>query len=210
MPSHAVHGSGVPWGSTVAPRPWQGRAEADGAHRSGRECGRGRRGRSRRVRSRVHRSRYPPAWLADYRQPPDDPRPPYVRTADALRKQIQDGRLAPGAKLPCARDLQAQYGIANSTAQNALRVLKEEGLVYSVQGRGVFVRQVSPRDQFLKRYNETLEEMTAQRRADEEAVRPAARVTTKWPPNSLPPRNDSPRPAPSSKPPPPTATPCVP
>ncbi|MDQ0830653.1 DNA-binding GntR family transcriptional regulator [Streptomyces achromogenes] len=103
--------------------------------------------------------------------PADDPRPPYVRTADALRKQIQDGRLAPGAKLPSARDLQAHYGIANSTAQNALRVLKEEGLIYSVQGRGVFVRQLSPRDQFLKRYNEGLEEMAAQRRADEEAVR---------------------------------------
>ncbi|MGI5438459.1 GntR family transcriptional regulator [Streptomyces shenzhenensis] len=103
--------------------------------------------------------------------PADDPRPPYIRTADELRKQIQDGRLAPGAKLPSARDLQAQYGIANSTAQNALRVLKEEGLIYSVQGRGVFVRQLSPRDQFLKRYNEGLEEMAAQRRADEEAVR---------------------------------------
>ncbi|MEU8586886.1 GntR family transcriptional regulator [Streptomyces sp. NPDC048664] len=103
--------------------------------------------------------------------PADDPRPPYVRTADELRKQIQDGRLAPGAKLPSARDLQAQYGIANSTAQNALRVLKEEGLIYSVQGRGVFVRQLSPRDQFLKRYNEGLEEMAAQRRADEEVVR---------------------------------------
>ncbi|WP_267132851.1 GntR family transcriptional regulator [Streptomyces cyaneochromogenes] len=50
-----------------------------------------------------------------------------MRTADEFRKQIQDGRLAPGAKLPSARDLQAQYGIANSTAQNALRVLKEEG-----------------------------------------------------------------------------------
>ncbi|MGW5611649.1 GntR family transcriptional regulator [Streptomyces sp. NPDC003753] len=98
--------------------------------------------------------------------PADDPRPPYVRTADELRKQIQDGRLAPGAKLPSARDLQAQYGIANSTAQNALRVLKEEGLIYSVQGRGVFVRQLSPRDQFLKRYNEGLEETAAQRRAD--------------------------------------------
>ncbi|MGP3634102.1 GntR family transcriptional regulator [Streptomyces sp. 24-1644] len=103
--------------------------------------------------------------------PADDPRPPYVQTADALRKQIQNGRLAPGAKLPSARDLQSQYGIANSTAQNALRVLKEEGLIYSVQGRGVFVRQPSPRDQFLKRYNETLEEMAAQHRADEEAVR---------------------------------------
>ncbi|MEW1604519.1 GntR family transcriptional regulator [Streptomyces sp. DH-12] len=103
--------------------------------------------------------------------PADDPRPPYVRTADALRKQIQDGRLAPGAKLPSARELQDQFSIANSTAQNALRLLKDEGLIYSVQGRGVFVRQLSPREQFLKRYNESLEEMAAQRRADEEAVR---------------------------------------
>ncbi|WP_073780868.1 GntR family transcriptional regulator [Streptomyces sp. MJM1172] len=103
--------------------------------------------------------------------PTDDPRPPYVQTADALRKQIQDGHLPPGAKLPSARELQEQFGIANSTAQNALRLLKDEGLIYSVQGRGVFVRQPSPRDQFIKRYNETLEEMAAQRRADEEAVR---------------------------------------
>lgn len=103
--------------------------------------------------------------------PADDPRPPYVRTADTLRRQIQDGRLAPGAKLPSARELQEQFGIANSTAQNALRVLKEEGLIYAVQGRGVFVRQLSPRDQFLKRYHEGLEEATAQHRADEEAVR---------------------------------------
>ncbi|KQX50842.1 hypothetical protein ASE09_12480 [Streptomyces sp. Root66D1] len=103
--------------------------------------------------------------------PSDDPRPPYVQTADALRKQIQDGRLAPGAKLPSARELQEQFGIANSTAQNALRLLKDEGLIYSVQGRGVFVRQLSPHDQFLKRYHEMLDQSLARRRADEEAVR---------------------------------------
>ncbi|MFD5424977.1 GntR family transcriptional regulator [Streptomyces sp. NPDC127084] len=84
---------------------------------------------------------------------------------------MQDGQLAPGAKLPSARDVQAQYGIANSTAQNALRVLKEEGPIYFVQDRGVFVRQLSPRAQFLKRYHEGLEEATAQYRADEDAHR---------------------------------------
>ncbi|WP_328320340.1 GntR family transcriptional regulator [Streptomyces sp. NBC_00388] len=103
--------------------------------------------------------------------PADDPRPPYVRTADTLRKQIQDGQLASGAKLPSAREMQEQFGIANSTAQNALRVLKEEGLIYSVQGRGVFVRELSPRDQLLNRYNEMLDESIVQRQADEEAVR---------------------------------------
>nr|WP_260611525.1 GntR family transcriptional regulator [Streptomyces sp. WAC04770] len=79
--------------------------------------------------------------------------------------------MRPGERLPAARELQRRFGIASSTVQNALRVLKEEGLIYSVQGRGVFVRQLSPRDQFLKRYNEGLEEMAAQRRADGEAVR---------------------------------------
>ncbi|MFC9077906.1 GntR family transcriptional regulator [Streptomyces sp. NPDC057062] len=92
-------------------------------------------------------------------------------SADDCRCGRVVGRVAPGAKLPSARDLQAQYGIANSTAQNALRVLEEEGLIYSVQGRGVFVRQLSPRDQFLKRYNEMLDESITKRRADEEAAR---------------------------------------
>ncbi|MCC9311889.1 GntR family transcriptional regulator [Kitasatospora sp. RB6PN24] len=109
--------------------------------------------------------------LTGWKPAPDDPRPPYVQTADALRKEIQDGRFPPGSKLPSARELQDRFGIANSTAQNALRQLKDEGLIYSVQGRGVFVRTPSPREQFMKRYHESLEEMAAQHRADEEAVR---------------------------------------
>ncbi|MFH8566866.1 GntR family transcriptional regulator [Streptomyces sp. NPDC017993] len=70
----------------------------------------------------------------------DDPRPPYVQAAEVLRRQIRGGLLKPGNKLPSARELQTEYGIASSTVQNALRVLRSEGLIYSVQGRGSFVR----------------------------------------------------------------------
>ncbi|MFE5868308.1 GntR family transcriptional regulator [Streptomyces roseifaciens] len=70
----------------------------------------------------------------------DDPRPPYMQAAEVLRKEIQAGRLKPGDKLPSARDLQERYNLASSTVQNALRLLKSEGLIYSVQGRGSFVR----------------------------------------------------------------------
>lgn len=73
-----------------------------------------------------------------------DPRPPYVRTADLLREEIRSGNL-PGGRLPSARGLQDRFGIANSTAQNAVRVLKREGLVYAVKGRGVFVRSTARR-----------------------------------------------------------------
>jgi GntR family transcriptional regulator len=70
----------------------------------------------------------------------DDSRPPYVQAAEVLRREISTGRLKPGDKLPSSRALQDRYGIASSTVQNALRLLKSEGLVYSVQGRGSFVR----------------------------------------------------------------------
>ncbi|WND40828.1 GntR family transcriptional regulator (plasmid) [Streptomyces sp. BB1-1-1] len=71
-----------------------------------------------------------------------DPRPPYVRTADLLREEIRSGNF-PSGRLPSARELQDRFGIANSTAQNAVRVLKREGLVYAVKGRGVFVRSTA-------------------------------------------------------------------
>ncbi|WP_171053390.1 GntR family transcriptional regulator [Streptomyces marianii] len=70
----------------------------------------------------------------------DDPRPPYVQVAEILRSEIQAGRLVPGGRFPSARELQERFRIANSTAQNATRRLKEEGLVYTVKGRGAFVR----------------------------------------------------------------------
>ncbi|MFI6112898.1 GntR family transcriptional regulator [Kitasatospora sp. NPDC051164] len=73
-----------------------------------------------------------------------DPRAPYVRVADVLRQEIRSGALVPGDQLPAARELQEQFKIANSTAQNAIRVLKREGLVYAVKGKGVFVRQTPP------------------------------------------------------------------
>lgn len=75
-----------------------------------------------------------------------DPRPPYVRTADLLREEIRSGSFEPGGRLPSARELQDRFGIANSTAQNAVRVLKREGLVYAVKGKGVFIRRSARQD----------------------------------------------------------------
>jgi DNA-binding GntR family transcriptional regulator len=71
----------------------------------------------------------------------EDGRAPYLQTAEALRRDISAGRLRPGDKLPSSRELQQRYQIASATVQNALRVLRDEGLVYSVQGKGTFVRR---------------------------------------------------------------------
>ncbi|MEU6112392.1 winged helix-turn-helix domain-containing protein [Streptomyces albidoflavus] len=81
-----------------------------------------------------------PDWPADLIHN-DDGRPPYVQVADFLRRDIAEGTYPPGSQLPPAREIQERFQVANSTAQNAYRRLKQEGLVYSVKGRGVFVRQ---------------------------------------------------------------------
>lgn len=54
------------------------------------------------------------------------------------------GDLAPGAQLPSTSQLVAQYGAANATIQHALRSLKDEGLLDSRVGKGVYVRERQP------------------------------------------------------------------
>jgi GntR family transcriptional regulator len=71
---------------------------------------------------------------------PDDSRAAYIQIADDLRTAIRSGRLEPGAKLPSTTELMAKYEVANMTIQSALRELRGQDLIYSVQGKGTFVR----------------------------------------------------------------------
>lgn len=71
--------------------------------------------------------------------PARGPRAPYLMAADQLRQEIRSGRLKPGDQLPSSRELRETFGIANATVHAALRVLRDEGLIYSVQGRGTYV-----------------------------------------------------------------------
>ncbi|GAA0607826.1 GntR family transcriptional regulator [Kutzneria viridogrisea] len=76
---------------------------------------------------------------------PDDPRPPYVQVANALRAAILTKVFAAGDRLPSRNELAKKYNVAPMTVQNALRELREEGLIVSRQGSGVFVRERTER-----------------------------------------------------------------
>lgn len=76
---------------------------------------------------------------------PDDPRPPYVQVANALRAAILTKKFSPGDRLPSRSELAKSYHVAPMTVQNALRELREEGLIVSRQGSGVFVRERTER-----------------------------------------------------------------
>lgn len=55
--------------------------------------------------------------------------PPYRRIAEAIRGRIDDGELAPGDRVPSARQIRDEWGVALATATKALTTLRHEGLV---------------------------------------------------------------------------------
>jgi DNA-binding FadR family transcriptional regulator len=65
----------------------------------------------------------------------------HVVIAEQLRRQIQLGMIPPGAALPPERELTRIYGAGRATVQQALNVLRADGLIRRVRGRsgGTFV-----------------------------------------------------------------------
>lgn len=70
----------------------------------------------------------------------EGPVPPYRQVADDLRRQIADGTIPPGRAIPSMIKLEEKYGVARDTLRKATQILKDEGLVYTVTGMGIFVR----------------------------------------------------------------------
>ena len=66
------------------------------------------------------------------------PEHPYQQLAAQLRERITSGEITD--RLPSLTELAGQTGLALNTVQRAVRILKAEGLVYSVPGRGTFAR----------------------------------------------------------------------
>jgi GntR family transcriptional regulator len=69
-----------------------------------------------------------------------DPTPLYVQLADILRGMIASGELEPRALLPSESYLQQEHGVSRGTVRTAVRILRDEGLVVTIGGRGTFVR----------------------------------------------------------------------
>jgi len=67
-----------------------------------------------------------------------DPRA-YVRLAARLRREIAEGKLAPGMPTPSITTLSQEYGHARQTCAKALRTLEDEGLLTRIPGLGYYV-----------------------------------------------------------------------
>jgi GntR family transcriptional regulator len=80
-----------------------------------------------------------------YRSPvtidPWAPLPPYKQLAAILRARIEAGELVPGAVVPSEATLVQEYGLARETVRRTVKLLREEGYVFTVAGRGTYVAE---------------------------------------------------------------------
>lgn len=66
--------------------------------------------------------------------------PAYLRVAGELRLKIMDGTLGPHSRLPSQARIRAEYGVSDTVALEARKVLMAEGLVEGRSGSGTYVR----------------------------------------------------------------------
>ena len=96
----------------------------------------------------------------------DAPRSRYQQVADLIREAIQRGDYAPGAALPSQPTLAGEYGINQTSVGKAIALLRREGLVRVIKGKGAYVREIPPINRYaVKRYAKATRESGAARGA---------------------------------------------
>ena len=87
------------------------------------------------VRSRVVEDQYP--WPARFAGATDTAR-------RLLEKQIREGELLPGQRLPTEPELAAHLGVGRNSLREALQSLEDSGLIIKRHGIGTFVTESRP------------------------------------------------------------------
>jgi len=103
--------------------------------------------------------------------------PLYIQLREVIRNKIEDGEYPVGTAIPSESQLAETYNLNPLSVRSALSALKYEGLLRSVQGKGVFVNgSKTERDlETLSGYRQTMDERSidAHTRVLIKALRPA-------------------------------------
>jgi GntR family transcriptional regulator len=83
----------------------------------------------------------PDALSAADRLARSDAAPLYHQVAGELRRMIESGRLRPGDRLPSIERLMDEFGVGRATVREAVRRLRDDGLLLPERGRGTLVTE---------------------------------------------------------------------
>lgn len=75
---------------------------------------------------------------------PDGPESRYRQVAAILAQRIRAGVLKADRPIPSEEQIRQEFGVARGTARLAVKVLREQGLVRTVMGKGTFVLAPGP------------------------------------------------------------------
>jgi GntR family transcriptional repressor for pyruvate dehydrogenase complex len=64
----------------------------------------------------------------------------YEQIVQQIEESILKGTLKPGDQLPAERELANRFGVSRTAVREAVKVLREKGLVEAYSGRGTFIK----------------------------------------------------------------------
>lgn len=86
--------------------------------------------------------------------PQASPRGTYLQISESLRQQIEKGKITDS--LPSEAELMRTFGVGRSTIGRALKTLKTDGVIESVQGAGWFVTGTGDRRPLVEKVTDLL------------------------------------------------------
>lgn len=67
----------------------------------------------------------------------------YEQIIEQIQNLIIEGKIRPGDKLPSERELGEQFGVSRTAVREAVKALREKGLVDVQPGRGTFIADIT-------------------------------------------------------------------
>lgn len=86
--------------------------------------------------------------------------PMYMQIAQDLQEAIRAGTIKAGMRLPSERELGETYEVSRITIRQAIALLEKNGLIYTAQGKGTYVRPMAISQSLMQvtSFSKTLQE----------------------------------------------------
>ncbi len=86
--------------------------------------------------------------------------PIYTQIVNQIQSQLVNGILKPGDQLPTVRALAQELRVNFNTVARAYRILDEEHIISTQQGRGTYITEIPPPEVNERLRQESLEALT--------------------------------------------------